>query len=77
MAKKMTYNVNKTTKFAVSGLYNHATHTVTYEDKDEGVVDVDIRPYLEQFNDCEVSLSITKKEDKELDLPDADEDEEE
>ena len=65
----LTYKKNTTEKFDVKGVLDAEAKTVTYEDKDNGEITINLQDYLDMFASLPVQITIQTKFEEELDLP--------
>jgi hypothetical protein len=65
----LTYKKNTTEKFDVKGILDAEAKTVTYEDKDNGQITINLQDYLDMFASLPVQITIQTKSEEELDLP--------
>ena len=69
MKQGISYTRNKVDRAELKGVLDTTSMTITYETKEDGVMTVPIKPYLDQFDAQTVTITISTKIDEELILP--------
>lgn len=68
MAKKLKFTKTTTNKLAVKGLLSEDCATITYIDEEDMEQEVPLTHLLNAFKNCEVDISVSLKDEEELDI---------